>query len=126
MAHRGKISGKMIYTAEELLEKNPIKGSLLREIHRLEEQYEKQRLKNIINDGRQHAEKMTSKLEKINDVTIKTTKNKYIIKYKKHTICWLRNRNYGFGITDAIERRTFKVKNDDDFNTGLEMIKKMI
>ena len=116
----------MIYTAEELLKKDPIKGSLAREISLIEKKYEEQQLKNIMNDGNQHTEQMVNDLKKINYIEIKQGKDKYIVRYKKKTICWLRSRKHGFSITTSIPRKTIKVKSEDDYNKGLELIKEMI
>jgi len=126
--HIGKISKKKIYTAQELLEKEPITGKLAREIAELERQYEKMYGKKEKQKPTIKVKDLVDEITKISDVSFEKHRNEYFIKFKGKTLCRTADRKYGISIGMRVDRKyeTIKVKNKKDLDKNIDEIKEKI
>jgi len=125
--HIGKISGRKIYTAQELLKMNPIEGKLARDIEKLEKRYEKM----YGNKKQKKTVKVNTvikELEKIPKISIEKKRNEYFVKSKDNTICRIADRKYGvsIGIRKDGKYTTVKIKNEKELDDGIKEIKEQI
>ena len=101
MPRIGPISGRTLYTAEELLKKNPLTGQLKRDIEKIEKENEKQRQK--------LSKKKNQKVLNVKDI-INTISNKlkrievnfngyeHVVKHKGKNLCYVAQRRYGVSV----------------------------
>ena len=101
MPRKGPISGRTLYTAEELLKKNPLTGQLKREIEKIEKENEARRQKN----KKEKNKKVLNVKDIINTISskfadIETHYNGYehVIKYKGKNLCYVSQRRYGVAV----------------------------
>ena len=124
MPKKGPISGKTLYTAEELLKQNPITGSLKRDIDKIEREYEEQQAK-------WKGKKKNQKVLKVDNI-INTISNKFkgietnfngyehVVKFKGKNLCYLSQRNYGVALVlwDAGMKHTWTERLQDEKDVG--------
>lgn len=131
MPRKGPISGRTLYTVEEQLARDPIKGKLAREIADLERQFEKEQQKQEGRIGpKQKVKPLINKLLKIEGITTYFNKYEHVIKYKDTAFCWISNRKYGVGVTiwdkGGENTRTTRVETKEHMKETIEMLKKRI
>jgi len=126
--HIGKISKRKIYTAQELLEKDPITGKLAREIAELERRYEKTHGKKKKEKSNIKVKDLVNELCKNPRITSEKHKNEYFIKNNEKTLCRTADRKYGISIGIRINGKyeTIKVKNHKELKENIKNLKEKI
>ena len=126
--HIGKISKRKIYTAEELLKKDPITGKLAREIAELERSYERIHGKKKTKKSNIKVEDLINELSKIHGISIEPRQNEYFIKYKGKSLLRTATRKYGIstGMRKDKNYITTKIKSKEELKEHIKEIKGMI
>jgi len=100
MPKKGKLSGRTLYTAEELLKKNPITGSLKRELDKIDRQLEEQKNKKVKKNQKVlKVEYIINTISnKIKDIETSFNGYEHVVKHKGKNLCYLAQRKYGVGV----------------------------
>lgn len=90
----GKISKQKLYTAEELLKKNPPTKSLEREFNKIEEAYRKMygKKKETKKNIEVTAKQIVSSLSKLKNITPCFNNNRHTLRNEKREVCLIADR----------------------------------
>ena len=128
MPKKGPISGRKLYTAEELLKKPEYKidGKLKREIDRIEEQYEMEHDKDKLGKKTIKFNHILTELKKLDDIELEEMADYHKVKHQGKVKCWVAERTYGVALMtwekNGKNFKTEKLRKKEEIKKVIEVV----